>query len=589
MPREIKISGVAASGGIAIGNARILEVKDLKNHMEKLSEFESIEEEVERLKKALDASVSQIERIQETHHDDTSVYQIFDAYKMILLDGKILEECIKLIREEKINAVWALNEIIKRYKKLFGISKGEDSIARVQDIEDLHRMLLENIISKESVGKKVSYEKNTILVAKDLSPSETINIDTNRVKAFITDVGSLSSHSAIMAQSLGIPAVVGAKTATLFINNGDKVIVDGIEGQVIVNPQPHVEKKYNKRQKKYQLMMKDLKKQASLPTETKDNYKVELSANIELPGEIKKVRDSGASGIGLFRTEYIFLNRDDLPTEDEQFSVYKKVVKGVHPESVIIRTIDLGGDKFISKLDIPKEMNPFMGWRAIRFCLERVDIFKTQLRAILRASAFGNLKIMFPMISDIRELRRAKEILEDVKKELNDKGISFDEEIEVGIMVEVPSVAISAGIYAKEVDFFSIGTNDLIQYTLAVDRVNERIAHMYEPFHPSVLKLIHNVIEEGHNNGIWVGVCGEMAGDPLAVMLFIGMSIDELSVNFNRVPEVKYVVRSISYTEMREVVKKVLDFETAREIKSYLIANTPVKELKFLDEAILTI
>jgi len=587
LPREIKISGIPASGGIAIGLARIVKTRDLKSDFKSLENKKSVSDEVERLKKSIKTTTAQIEKIQETYNENSSVYQIFDFYRMILIDGKIEDECIKLIREKMISSLWALNEVMKKYKKRFSATGNGSSIARSQDIEDLSRRIMENIIGEELVDFDNLDGRNTILIAKDLSPSDAIKIDTRKIKAFVTDVGSASSHSAIMAQSLGIPAVVGAKTATLFINDGDNVIVDGIEGQVIVNPQPHVEKEYRKRGRKYTSLTKDLKKQAYLPCETVDGYKVELCANIEMAGEVKKTIDYGAEGIGLFRTEFLFLNRSDMPGEEEQFEVYKKVAEGVYPRSAIIRTIDLGGDKFISRLELPSEMNPFMGWRAIRFCLERVDIFKSQLRAILRASHYGNLRIMFPLICDIEELLRAKEILEDVKNELKSKDVPYKENLEVGIMVEVPSTAISADTFAREVDFFSIGTNDLIQYTLAVDRANERIAQMYEPFHPSVLFLINNTIKAAHNNGIWVGVCGEMAAEPLAIMLFVGMSINELSVNPLRVPEVKYIIRSINYSEMRDVVKKVLSFRTTKEIKRYLIANTPIKELKLLDDKVL--
>jgi phosphotransferase system enzyme I (PtsI) len=380
-----------------------------------------------------------------------------------------------------------------------------------------------------------------------------------------------------MAKSLEIPAVVGLETVTKEVQNGDNVIVDGTHGVVVINPTSATLKHYESSRKKLVAFGKTLMDMKGMPCETKDGRKIELMANIELQEEVTSVIAHGAEGIGLYRTEYFYMNRKDLPTEEEQFKEYSMVAKKIKPYTVVIRTLDLGGDKFLSQLEIPQEMNPFMGWRAIRFCLARPDIFKTQLRAILRASVFGKLKMMYPMISGIEELKQANAILEEVKKDLRKDSIAFDENMEVGAMIEVPSAALTADILAREADFFSIGTNDLIQYSLAVDRVNEKIAYLYEPAHPAVLLLVKNVIEAGHRAGIWVGMCGEMSGDIVMTLILLGLGLDEFSTSPIAIPEIKRIIRSVNMEQAKEIAQQAILLSTGKEVEKF--ARRKLKEI----------
>ncbi|MCD5401886.1 phosphoenolpyruvate--protein phosphotransferase, partial [candidate division NPL-UPA2 bacterium] len=370
-----------------------------------------------------------------------------------------------------------------------------------------------------------------------------------------------------MARALEIPAVVGLKDITARVNRRDQLIVDGTNGVIIINPDEETLKRYRQEEVEIKVFEKKLEELKDLPAETPDGHRIELAANLELPEEMPSILAHGAAGIGLYRTEFFYLNRADLPTEDEHYQAYKSVAEQMSPHSVIIRTLDLGGDKFTSQLEIPREMNPFMGWRAIRFCLERPDIFKVQLRAILRASAHGNLKIMYPMISGIEELKRANLVLGEVREELREKGVPFDEDLEVGVMIETPSAAMTADILAREVKFFSIGTNDLIQYSLAVDRINEKIAYLYEPTHPAVLRLIKHVIEAGHRQGIWVGICGEMVAEPALTLILLGMGLDEFSMSAVALPEIKRIIRSVTLKEAKKLVKQIFTLSTAQEVE----------------------
>ena len=386
---------------------------------------------------------------------------------------------------------------------------------------------------------------------------------------FVTDIGGRTSHTAIMAKSLEIPAVVGLEKATVKIKAGDMLIVDGSDGTVIMNPDARMLKQYHAKQQKFFRFEKTLFGLKDEPAETLDGHRVEMAANIELPEEIDSVISHGANGIGLYRTEYFYMNRRGLPTEDEQFEAYKKVVTRFEGNPVVVRTLDLGGDKFLSQLEVPHEMNPFLGWRAIRFCLAKPEIFKVQLRAILRASAFGNIKVMFPMISGVEELRQAIAILEEAKEELRVRKIKFNEDIEIGAMIEIPSAALTCDLLAKEVDFFSIGTNDLIQYALAVDRVNEKIAYLYEPTHPAVLRLIKGIIDAGHKENIWVGMCGEMAGEVALGLILLGLGLDEFSMSPAAVPEIKYVIRNVRFDDAKKIAEKALTFSTGTEVEEF--------------------
>jgi phosphotransferase system enzyme I (PtsI) len=413
------------------------------------------------------------------------------------------------------------------------------------------------------------FSEKVIIIAKDLTPSDTAQMDKDKVLAFATDMGGRTSHTAIMARSLEIPAVVGLVDITEKVQDGDLIVIDGNEGIVSINPNETTLKEYETLKRDYMEYRRQLKELKDLPAETSDKLRrVELSANIGTPRDVKGALENGAEGVGLYRTEFLYMDRDALPTEEEQFEAYREVIEKMAPRPIIIRTLDIGGDKKLSYLDMPEELNPFMGWRAIRMCLDRPKILKTQLRAILRASVYGNAKIMYPMVSGSEEVRRANAILNEAKGELKAEGISFDEKLEVGIMVEIPSAAVTADLLAKEVDFFSIGTNDLIQYTLAVDRMNEHISYLYEPLHPAVLRLIKNVIDASHKAGKWTGMCGEMAGDTSATAILLGMGLDEFSMSAPSIPQVKKIIRSLTYEEAQQIAQKALSMDKPEDIRN---------------------
>ena len=440
---------------------------------------------------------------------------------------------------------------------------------RVVDIEDISRRVLRAMLKKKTLSLSDLKEK-VVIVAHDLGPSQTASLPKDKVLGFVTDVGGRTSHTAIIAKSLGIPAVVGLEIATDNISSGDKIIVDGSSGIVIVRPIEKVLKEYRKKSTLYTKEVKAIHIPKAVKVCTKDGKAIVVSGNIELPEELSLISKYGAEGIGLYRTEYIFLGRRDLPSEEEQFDSYSKVAKEVSPYSVIFRTIDIGGDKFLSQPEVPHEMSPFLGWRAIRFCLARPEVFKVQLKAILRASVNGNVKIMFPMISGIEELRQAKTLLDKCKKELSKVGKKFDENISIGVMIEVPSAALTADILAKECDFFSIGTNDLIQYSLAVDRTNEKVAYLYEPGHPAVLRLIKKTIEAAIQNDIWVGMCGEMSGDPIFSFLLLGMGLDRFSMSIPQVPKIKELISNINLKDAKAALQEALKLSTSKEVEKYL-------------------
>jgi phosphotransferase system enzyme I (PtsI) len=440
---------------------------------------------------------------------------------------------------------------------------------RAADIKDVGRRALRNLLGKER-ETLATLKEEVIVVAHDLSPSDTASMHKEKVIGFATDMGSKTSHTAIMARALEIPAVVGLKNITQEIQAFDTLIVDGSHGSVIINPDEATRKRYRKDRESFELLEHELLKLRDLPAQTLDGHRVTLAANIEVPDEIKYVKEHGGEGIGLYRTEFLYLGRDDLPSVDEQFKAYKEVAQKFSSHSVIIRTLDLGGDKFLSYLNLAPEMNPFLGLRAIRLCLADIPLFKDQLRAILRASPYGNLKIMYPMISGVEEVKRANQILTEVKEELKKKGTPFNENLEVGAMIEIPSAALTCESIAQEVDFFSIGTNDLIQYALAADRVNENIAYLYQPLHPAILQLLKKIIDGAHRAGIWVGMCGEMAGEPLFTPILLGLGLDELSMSPVVVPEVKKIVRSLTLQEAKELSRKALELPTAQEIRALL-------------------
>lgn len=560
------LKGIGVSPGVTIGKAFLLGGERLSIPKREIPKGE-IAEELARFEKALAHTTEEIIQIRKkvAQEIDEEHAHILDAHLLVLEDVLLIEETMRRVEKERLNVEYVFSDVLERLARRFEIMDDEYLRERASDVRDIGRRVLRNLLGRKR--KSLSdLEEEVIVVAYDLSPSDTALMHKEKVIGFITDVGGKTSHTAIMARALEIPAVVGLKDITARVNRRDQLIVDGTNGVVIINPDEETLNRYRQEEVEIKVFEKKLEELKDLPAETLDGHRVELAANLEIPEEMPSILAHGAAGIGLYRTEFFYLNRADLPTEEEHYQAYKSVAEQMSPHSVIIRTLDLGGDKFTSQLEIPREMNPFMGWRAIRFCLERPDIFKVQLRAILRASAHGNLKIMYPMISGIEELKRANQVLGEVREELREKGIPFDEDLEVGVMIETPSAAMTADILAKEVKFFSVGTNDLIQYSLAVDRINEKIAYLYEPTHPAVLRLIKGVIEAGHREGIWVGICGEMAAEPALTLILLGMGLDEFSMSAVALPEVKKIIRSITLKEAKKLVKQVLTLSTTEEV-----------------------
>jgi phosphotransferase system enzyme I (PtsI) len=489
-----------------------------------------------------------------------------------MADKNIIDSTVETIKQSWINSEWALKINLDRLRKIFNSIDDDYLKSRKTDLDYIEQRILRNLTGR---GTEVlsQIKEEVIVVAHDLSPADTAQMVKDKVTAFVTDMGGKTSHTAIMARSLEIPAVVGTETGTHQINTGDTLIVDGISGVVVVNPSPEIIQEYLDRNRTRQKVERELFLYRDLPAETLDGYRVNILANIELVEEIPSVLDHGAEGIGLYRTEYLYLNRKDLPTEEEHFQAYKKVVESIFPHPAVIRTLDIGGDKFISHLDLAEEMNPAMGLRAIRFSLKEPELFKVQLRAMLRASVYGKVKILLPMISGVSEIREVKKILNEVRLSLTAERIPYDPKIEIGIMMEVPSAATIADILAKEVDFFSIGTNDLIQYTLAIDRVNEYVNHLYEPLHPAILRLVRQVVKAAHEAGIRVAMCGEMAGEPLYVPVLLGLELDDLSMNVLSIFRVKKILRVYTLRECKELVAACLQLSTPEEIEELVRAS----------------
>jgi len=578
----IKLKGIAASGGIGIGKALVLRKDEPSVPKRKISHAE-ISREIYRLEEALIETRREISSLQKKISEEIGFDhgRIFEAHFLALEDRVLIEDVITQIKNKHVNVEYAFSQSIKKYVDTLLKLNDEYLRERVIDIEDISRRVLRTML-KEKTTSLVDLREKAIIVAHDLAPSQTASLPKEKILGFITDIGGTTSHTAIIARSLRIPAVVGVELATRNIESENKIIVDGSSGAVVVHPTDKVLKEYQEKLTIYTREIKAIHIPKALKACTKDGKGAVVSANIELPEELSLVKKYGAEGIGLYRTEYMFLGRKELPSENEQYKAYFKVAKEVSPQSVIFRTIDVGGDKFLSQPEMPNEMSPFLGWRAIRFCLARPDIFKAQLRAILRASTNNNVKIMFPMISGIEELIQAKSLLEECKKELKKKGEKFDDNISIGTMIEVPSAALTADSLAKESDFFSIGTNDLIQYSLAVDRANEKVAYLYEPGHPAVLKLIKNVIDVAHNNNIWVGMCGEMSGEPIFSFLLLGMGLDRFSMTPPQVPKIKELINGVNFKDAKKVVEETLKLPTSKQAEKYL--QNELK--KFLDDEI---
>lgn len=562
--------GIGVSPGIVIGKAYLL-----NREIESIPKYKIVNsdknKEIQRFKDAIKLSIAQLKNIKERLSKalgQEHVY-IFDA-KILMLQDEILHKKItENIMHKKMNAEWALSESIGELVNIFSSFDDEYLKERRTDIDNLGKRILANLMGQEHENISDIKEK-VIVIAHDLAPSDTAQMQKDKVTAFATEIGGKTSHTAIMARCLEIPAVVGLENIANYVKNGDNIIVDGNSGEVLVNPDEHTYQTYLAKQLEFNIFQQELYKLKDLPAVTLDGQRIHLTANIELSKEIDAVADHGADGIGLYRTEFLYLNRKTLPSEEEQFENYSAVAKKIAPLPAILRTLDLGGDKFLSHLDLAEEMNPAMGLRAIRFCLDQPWIFKTQLRAILRASVYGNLKIMYPMISGIMELTKANSILEECKKELRKEGKPFNENISVGIMIEVPTAALTADILATEVDFFSIGTNDLIQYSLAIDRVNEKVAYLYDPLHPAILRLIKNVIDSAKIENIPTCLCGEMGGETLYSLILIGLGIDELSMNPGSILTIKKIIRAITLKEAKRIANHALTLKTSKEIEDYV-------------------
>ncbi|MCR1934474.1 phosphoenolpyruvate--protein phosphotransferase [Clostridium tepidum] len=532
--------GIAASKGYAIGKIFIKE--DINIEVVEKS-IDNIEEEKERFKKALVSTKEQLEKIRDKAQKEVGAEKaaVFDSHIMLLDDPEFAGAVDMNIESNKVNSEKALQEVIDMYSSIFASMEDEYMRERGADIKDVGKRIMLNLMGKSS-NSMDDLDKDTIIVAQDLTPSDTAQLDKDKVIAFLTNIGGRTSHSAIMARTLEIPAIVGMKDITESVKNGDLVIVDGIEGIVIINPDKDTINKYEERKKAFLKEKEELKKLINIQTTTKSGKRVEVCGNIGKPQDVHQVLENGGEGIGLFRTEFLYMDRDNMPSEDEQFESYKYAVEKMEGKPVVIRTLDIGGDKKLPYLEMPEEMNPFLGYRAIRLCLDRKELFKVQLRALLRASAFGNLKIMFPMISSLSEFKAAKELLKECMDELKAEGKEFNENLETGIMVEIPAAAICADELAKHVDFFSIGTNDLIQYTLAADRMNEKISYLYNPMHPAVLRLIKMTIDAAHKEGKWCGMCGEMAGDENAIETLVEYGLDEYSMSASSILTAKKII-----------------------------------------------
>ncbi|MDP2912711.1 MAG: phosphoenolpyruvate--protein phosphotransferase [Candidatus Omnitrophota bacterium] len=563
------LKGIPAAPGIITGKVFLFGREQYTIPRRSIKD-DHIQNEIRRFKDALIQTKDEILEIKRRISEEMSAEhaQIFSAHLLVIDDSMLIEEVVSKLKKEKLSIEYVFQDVLRKYIKVFSEMDDEYLKERTSDINDVGRRILRNLIgAKEDILSNL--KEKAVVVAYDLSPSDTATMHKKNVTSFATDIGGRTSHTAIMAKSLEIPAVVGLEIITKKVESGDTIIVDGTHGIVIVNPSPKTLKKYELDRERLVAVEKHLLELKDLPCVTIDGKRIELVANIEVPEDVTSVLAHGAEGIGLYRTEYFYMNRKDLPTEEEQYKAYSAVAKKMKPYAVIVRTLDLGGDKFLSPLDVPQQMNPFLGWRAIRFCLARPEIFKTQLRAILRASAHGRLKIMYPMISGLEEIRQASVILEEAKSELKKESVLFDTDMEVGAMIEVPSAAITSDILAKEVDFFSIGTNDLIQYSLAVDRVNEKIAYLYEPTHPAVLRLIKGVIENGHHAGIWVGMCGDMAGDVIMTIILLGLGLDEFSTSPIAIPEIKRIIRAVTADQAKAIAQEAMTLSTGKEVDRF--------------------
>ena len=564
------IQGIGASPGIIIGKAYLIERSKVRLPQKGIHR-DQVEEEVKRFLKAIQESRNQLMEIKEKILDPEVRRHSFilDVHLMILDDQMLIQDTVDTIRKKKVNAEWGLDLTLEKLDTAFEAIEDEYLKERRSDLHYVSERIFRTLLGKKH-DDITRIKGKVIVVAHDLSPADTLQMNLKHVAGFITDIGGKVSHTAILSRSLGIPAVVGLKVATSLINGGDLLIIDGETGEVVINATEEVSQAFVERKRRTKSLEREVLKYASLPAETRDGVRIRLQANIEMVEEVSSAKMHGAEGIGLYRTEILYLNRKDLPTEEEHYQTYRRLAEDISPATATIRTLDIGGDKFLPDYSKNNEMNPAMGLRAIRFSLKETEIFKTQLRGILRASVHGKLRVLFPMISGIEEIRQAKAILEEVKTGLVKARIRFDRGIKTGAMIEIPSASDIADILAKEVDFFSIGTNDLIQYALAVDRVNEHVSYLYEPLHPAVLRIIRWVVQSGHEAGIPVAICGEMAAEPAYAIILLGLGLDEFSMNPASIPKVKKMLRMSRFEETRSLVEKLFQFSTASEIERHV-------------------
>ena len=571
------LQGIAASDGIAIAKVYTLTEPDLT--VTKVT-VEDSEKEVSRLDDALAASIKDVELIKETALKNLGEEeaQVFDAHLMVLSDPELIGQVKDSITSNKVNAESALKEVTDMFISIFaGMEDNPYMQERAADIRDVSKRILAHLLGVK-IPSPATIKDEVIIVAADLTPSDTAQLNRQYVKAFVTDIGGRTSHSAIMARSLEIPAIVGTKEVTSIAKDGDIIIVDGLSGDVFLNPSEEVVAEYRAKAEAFALQQAEWEKLKDSKTYTKDGHQVELAANIGTPKDLEGVVNNGAEGVGLYRTEFLYMDSHEMPTEEDQFEAYKAVLEGMNGKPVVVRTMDIGGDKELPYLPLPHEMNPFLGYRAIRISLNEPEMFRTQLRALLRASVFGKLRIMFPMIATLNDFRGAKALLEEEKAKLIAEGVAVSDDIQVGIMIEIPAAAVLAHQFAKEVDFFSIGTNDLIQYTMAADRMNERVSYLYQPYNPSILTLIKHVIDSAHKEGKWAGMCGEMAGDQTAVPLLVGLGLDEFSMSASSVLKTRSLISKLTLEDMKALADKAIN-ECATVLEVEALVEEAVSKL----------
>ncbi|HDG8506665.1 TPA: phosphoenolpyruvate--protein phosphotransferase [Staphylococcus aureus] len=559
------IKGIAASDGVAIAKAYLLVEPDLT--FDKNEKVTDVEGEVAKFNSAIEASKVELTKIRNNAEVQLGADKaaIFDAHLLVLDDPELIQPIQDKIKNENANAATALTDVTTQFVTIFESMDNEYMKERAADIRDVSKRVLSHILGVELPNPSM-IDESVVILGNDLTPSDTAQLNKEFVQGFATNIGGRTSHSAIMSRSLEIPAIVGTKSITQEVKQGDMIIVDGLNGDVIVNPTEDELIAYQDKRERYFADKKELQKLRDADTVTVDGVHAELAANIGTPNDLPGVIENGAQGIGLYRTEFLYMGRDQMPTEEEQFEAYKEVLEAMDGKRVVVRTLDIGGDKELSYLNLPEEMNPFLGYRAIRLCLAQQDIFRPQLRALLRASVYGKLNIMFPMVATINEFREAKAILLEEKENLKNEGHDISDDIELGIMVEIPATAALADVFAKEVDFFSIGTNDLIQYTLAADRMSERVSYLYQPYNPSILRLVKQVIEASHKEGKWTGMCGEMAGDETAIPLLLGLGLDEFSMSATSILKARRQINGLSKNEMTELANRAVDCATQEEV-----------------------